>query len=250
MMGLSMDPGKRVTDRYVIEGVLGRGGMGTVVRAFDERLDRHVAMKILRADLAENPVILERFVCEARASSRIRGEHVARVLDVGEMDGQLPFFVMELLEGRDLAAELEAVGPLPIPVAVDYVLQACEALAEAHSHKIIHRDIKPANLFLTRAPDGTPFLKVLDFGISKGVSASTGSLTSQSSVIGSPRYMSPEQMRAARDVDERTDIWSLGVVLYELLSGLPPFSGETLPEICASILTSEPPPIAFRYRGA
>jgi hypothetical protein len=176
---------------------------------------------------------------------KIRGEHVARVIDVGSFESGAPYMVMEHLDGRDLSAVLTERGVLTPADAVDAVLQACEALAEAHALGIVHRDLKPANLFLTRRPDGTPSIKVLDFGISKvtNASASDNAMTKTSAIMGSPLYMSPEQMTASRDVDARTDIWAIGVVLYELLAGRPPFRAETLPEICGLILTMAPPAI-------
>ncbi|HEX7453380.1 MAG TPA: serine/threonine-protein kinase, partial [Polyangiaceae bacterium] len=180
-----------------------------------------------------------------RAAVKIRGEHVARVIDVGAFENGAPYMVMEHLDGRDLSVLLTERGALSPADAVDAVLQACEALAEAHALGIVHRDLKPANLFLTRRPDGTPSVKVLDFGISKvtNASASDNAMTKTSAIMGSPLYMSPEQMTSSRDVDARTDIWAIGVVLYELLAGRAPFRAETLPEICGLILTSAPPAI-------
>jgi serine/threonine-protein kinase len=184
---------------------------------------------------------------EARAAARIRSEHVAKVSDVGTLPDGTPYIVMEYLEGFDLADTLAQRGPLPADEAIELVLQACEALAEAHSLGIVHRDLKPANLFLTHRADGTPCIKVLDFGISKvthpGTSQAEAALTHTTTIMGSPLYMSPEQLRATRGVDLRTDVWALGVILYELLSGEAPFLGPTLPDISVKIAVEPPPPL-------
>jgi eukaryotic-like serine/threonine-protein kinase len=186
-----------------------------------------------------------RFQREARATARLRSEHVVRVSDVGTLDSGAPYMVMEYLEGEDLAALLGRLGPPPIANAVEYLLQACEALDEAHRAGLVHRDVKPANLFLTRRPNGTPCIKVLDFGISKGVQmvSETGSLhiTNTQAVFGSPLYMAPEQMRSASDVDARADIWSLGATLYELLTGRVPFIAGSLINLMFSVANDSPP---------
>jgi serine/threonine protein kinase len=161
--------GELLAGKYRVERVLGEGGMGYVVSAIHEQLEQRVAVKLLVEELAEDPDAVERFLREARASVRIQSEHVARVIDVGELADGAPYLVMEFLSGRDLAQELDARETFEIGVAIDYVLQACEALAEAHALGVIHRDLKPANLFLTHRPDGSPLVKVLDFGISKAL---------------------------------------------------------------------------------
>jgi serine/threonine-protein kinase len=239
--------GTMLADKYRVEKVLGRGGMGVVVAATHVELDQRVALKFLLPDAMENMEVVERFAREARAAVKIESEHVARVIDVGKLEDGLPYMVMEYLNGRDLAALLDDVGKLSVEDALDYVLQACEAIAQAHALGIIHRDLKPANLFVTTRPDGTTSIKVLDFGISKvslsGASPAEMSLTQTAAIMGSPTYMSPEQMRASRDVDPRADIWALGVILYELLTGQPPFVGATMPELCASILKDPPDPV-------
>jgi eukaryotic-like serine/threonine-protein kinase len=235
--------GDLVAGKYRVEEVLGEGGMGVVVCALHLQLDERVAIKFLLPDLLSIPEAVQRFTREARAAVKIKNEHVARVFDVGTLDSGAPYMVMEYLEGDDLAAWLERRGPLPVELAVDFVLEACEALAEAHAIGIVHRDLKPANLFCTRRPDGTPSIKVLDFGISRmtgtGGSAELG-LTKSSIMMGSPCYMSPEQMRTPHDVDFRADIWALGAILHELIVGRPPFPGESLPEVCLKITTAEP----------
>jgi len=234
--------GQILGGKYRVDRVLGAGGMGMVVAATHLQLDERIAIKFLLPEALRNPEAVARFGREAKAAVKIRGEHVARVIDVGTFENGAPYMVMEHLDGRDLAALIHERGPLAPTDAVDAVLQACEALAEAHALGIVHRDLKPANLFMVRRPDGTPCVKVLDFGISK-ITAATGadhSMTKTSAVMGSPLYMSPEQMTASRNVDPRADIWAIGVVLYELLTGRVPFSAETLPEICGLILTAVP----------
>jgi serine/threonine-protein kinase len=217
--------------------------MGVVVSALHLELEERVAVKFLLPEYADNENAAKRFLREARAAARIKSEYVARVIDVGRLETGAPYMVMEYLEGRDLSA-LVSSGPLPIDDAADYVIQACHAMAEAHAAGIVHRDLKPANLFLAQRPDGTRVIKVLDFGISKGAAGgdlSEASLTKTSTMMGSPYYMSPEQMRSARDVDHRTDIWSLGVILFELISGRTPFQGDSLPGLLTSIMTDTPP---------
>ena len=219
-----------------------------VVSAWHIDLQQKVAIKFLHPLLAEREDAVERFLHEARAVVRIESEHVARVLDVGRLEGATPYLVMEFLEGEDLAATLRKRGPFPVQEAVTYLQQACEALAEAHAAGIVHRDLKPANLFLVERGTEARRIKVLDFGISKTTTATDqAKLTSTSVIMGSPIYMSPEQLRSTRDVDDKTDIWALGVILYEMLTGREPFVAQTLPQLCAMILESEPlPPSSLR----
>ncbi|MCA9586129.1 MAG: protein kinase [Myxococcales bacterium] len=232
--------GEVVAGKYKVERVLGAGGMGIVVRAHQVELDRPVALKFLLPQACEAPGAVDRFLREGRAAAKLESEHVARVLDTGTLGGA-PFLVMEYLEGSDLADVLAARGRLPPHEAVAYVLQACEAIAEAHAAGIVHRDIKPSNLFLTRRPDGTPRVKVLDFGISKADGGSRPDLTASAMMMGSPRYMSPEQMVSARDADARTDVWALGVVLFELVTGRPVWDAATVQGLCALIATAPAP---------
>ena len=237
--------GDVLAGKFRIERVLGVGGMGMVVSAMHIHLDERVAIKFLLPEALANAEAVARFGREARAAVKIKSEHVARVIDVGALETGAPYMVMELLRGNDLSVVIRDQGALPVHVAVQYVLQACEALAEAHAIGIVHRDLKPANLFLTARADGSPCIKVLDFGISKVASASgSGSdmgMTRTQSIMGSPLYMSPEQMASSRDVDQRADVWAIGCVLYELMTGRVPFEAETMPQLCTLILHQEPP---------
>ena len=213
--------------------------MGVVVAATHLELGHRVAIKFLRDEMAGNPTIVDRFLREARAVVHLRTEHVCRVTDVGRTSDGAPYIVMELLEGVDLQ-RVVARQPLPPPLATAYVIQACVALAEAHAAGIIHRDLKPANLFVTRRLDGAPLLKVLDFGIAKAMAETGAHLTHTHGALGSPGYMSPEQLQSARDVDVRTDIWALGVTLYQLVSARMPFTGITPAEIAVRVATDPP----------
>jgi len=263
--------GTVVAERYRVERVLGMGGMGVVTAARDlralgagaqepgaspagcaapaaERVEAGlVAIKFMHLSALAQPHALRRFVREAQALIALEGAHVARVLDVGNLASGAPFLVMEYLDGEDLAARLRREGPLPEREAIALTLQATDAIVTAHALGILHRDLKPANLFEARQPDGSTLLKVLDFGISKLThplaAQSDTALTGVAVGLGSPHYMAPEQMIDAAAADERSDIWSLGVVLYELLAGAPPWQGENAVEVCAKVLTLPLPPI-------
>jgi serine/threonine-protein kinase len=240
--------GDVIADKYQLEERLGRGGMGVVYAARHLTLRTRVAVKFLAPVYMEKPEAAARFLREARAAASIQSEHVARVLDVGQLESGALYMVMELLTGDHLGKVVRARGKLPITEAVDLVLQASEAIAEAHALGIVHRDLKPANLFVANKPDGTKVLKVLDFGLSKvtdfqGASEEELSLTGLGLLMGSPFFMSPEQMRNAREVDGRTDVWALGVVLYLLVTGRKPFQGDSITAICASIAADDPPPM-------
>jgi serine/threonine-protein kinase len=238
----SVRPGDVVGGKYRVERVLGAGGMGCVVVARHVRFDDRVALKVLHEDIAERPEIVERFMREGRAARQIRSEHVVQVTDVDLLESGAPYLVMEYLDGSDLAGMLQKRGPLPIDTVLEWVLQASEALAEAHTRGIVHRDLKPANLFLTKRSDGSSCVKVLDFGISKIADPynEAQNLTQTSSMVGTPIYMSPEQLRMAKDVDARADIWSIGVILFELLAGKPPFKADTLAALALMIALDEP----------
>jgi serine/threonine-protein kinase len=239
-LGIKLETGHVLDDRYLLEKVIGEGGMGTVFAARHLELGDIVAVKVLQSDAAittlpeEN---IERFLREARLAVKIKNEHVVRILDVARgKHGSPPYIVMELLEGIDLGDLVRTGGRIRVSDAVDYVLQACEALAEAHALGIVHRDLKSSNLHLSKRVDGSPLIKVLDFGISKAHDEKSDvNLTSTSAVFGSPAYMSPEQIRSAKHVDLRTDVWALNVVLYELLTAELPFVGDTAPAMLASI---------------
>ncbi len=243
--------GETVAEKYRVDRVLGIGGMGIVVAAHHLDLDTPVAIKLLLPQTASNADAVARFSREARAAARIKNEHVTRALDVGKLDDGTPYLVMEYLEGRDLATLLVDAGPLPIEQAVDFVLQASEAIAEAHTLGIVHRDLKPANLFMIQRPDGASWIKVLDFGISKMTDTNSGgmSMTRTSVMFGSPMYMSPEQIRSSRDVGAQADIWALGVILYELITGRVPFDGESLPDLVEHITSGSVPPLASYRAG-
>ncbi|HEU4405780.1 MAG TPA: serine/threonine-protein kinase [Polyangiaceae bacterium] len=238
--------GEVLADRYRIDRLIGSGGMGVVAAATHVTLGSKVAIKILRPEFASLPNAQGRFLREARAAARLRSEHVARVYDVGEREDGTPFMVMEYLEGLDLDAYLLTSGPMPVGVAAALVLQACEALAEAHELGFIHRDLKPSNLFLTQRVGGELCLKLLDFGVSKELSpdptlSPDGARTTRRAVVGSPFYMAPEQALGSRGVDARCDLWALGVILFEALSGRRPFEGVTFAEIATSLANREPP---------
>jgi eukaryotic-like serine/threonine-protein kinase len=245
IFGLDISVGATVAGKYRIEHVLGKGGMGAVVAATHLGLDQTVAIKFLLAHLVENQEVVARFLREARAMVRLRSEHAARVSDVGTLEDGTPYMVMEYLEGSDLAAILTSARSFSVERAVEYVLQACDALADAHAQGIVHRDLKPCNLFLTTRSDGSPLVKVLDFGIAKV----TDQVLTTQQVMGSPPYMSPEQLRSTRDVDARTDIWAIGIILYELVAGRVPFRGETSPATALAIATEEPPELIMPPDG-
>ena len=249
--------GDLLAGKYRVERILGEGGMGVVVAAHHELLDQHVAVKLLYTDIADREA-QSRLLLEARACAKLQSEHVARVVDVDTGADGLPFIVMELLEGADLCQIADSRGALPRWLVVDYVLQALEGLAHAHSRGIVHRDLKPSNLFLTNRPDGTQIIKILDFGISKSTDPNTGEgterkkalqLTGGRAVLGSPPYMSPEQVRSPKTVDARTDIWALGILMYELLTNSMPFGGDEMNETFAQILEKEPQPIRGVVNG-
>lgn len=252
-----LEPGLWIGGKYRLESPIGDGGMGVVWAATHEQLSRPVALKFLLVDKfcqsgPQRSAAIDRFLREGRTAAQLQSEHVVSVLDVGTAgpDGSLPFLVMERLIGTDLEAVLEQRGALPVNDAVDYVLQACEAMAEAHARHIVHRDLKPANLFLTRRIDGSPLIKVLDFGISKQTIAAGDalSLTGTGQIIGSPLYMSPEQFESSKNVDARADVWSLGVIAFALLTGTHPWGEvESVPELIRRVTLQRALPLSH-YR--
>lgn len=246
--------GDVIDGKYRIVEVAGRGGMSVVYRAVHRELDHEVAIKVLSTDAASRSEYVLRLKREARVASLLRGEHVVRVHDIGELpslrvEQRIPYIVMEYLHGSDLAAVLARRGPFAVHLAVECMLQLSEALAEAHAHGILHRDLKPANVFLVDNVVGRPRIKVLDFGISCGATRTcrkdwlkdAPALTDPGVALGTPSYMAPEQMEAARRVDERADIWALGAIFYELLVGKPPYAGKTLPQIFVNVMRSKAP---------
>jgi serine/threonine protein kinase len=242
-MGGRVQPGEVLDDKYAVERMVGEGGTGYVVAAQHLILRRRVALKFLRPELAAHPELGRRFLREAQAAAQMRGDHVARVMDADTLRTGEPYLVMEFLEGQDIAAVLRRCGHLSVSDATAYLIQACEAVGEAHALKVVHRDLKPGNLFLTQGPDGKPWVKVLDFGLSKVLTHDgiLQGLTDSNHVVGSPHFMSPEQIRTPRDVDERTDIWSLGATLFAMLTGHVPFDGRSMIEVCGALLCGPAP---------
>ncbi|WP_394850910.1 serine/threonine protein kinase [Pendulispora brunnea] len=243
--------GDVIAGKFRVERVLAVGGMGVVFAAQHMIMGQRVAVKMLLPDALSVPSAVERFHREAQAAANIRNEHVVRIMDVGHTDTGAPYIVMEFLVGSDLGELIERRKNIPIEEAVDYLLQACEAMADAHRIGIVHRDLKPGNVFLTRRTDHTPLIKVLDFGISKIGEEIMGQkqwqLTRTHVMMGSPLYMSPEQIRNAKTVDRRSDIWSLGIILFELLTGQLPFDGETAISICAQVAADPPIPLRLLH---
>jgi serine/threonine-protein kinase len=241
--------GDVIAGKYKVEKVLGIGGMGVVVAATHVDLRQKVALKFLLPAAATSSELVERFLREARASVRLKGKHVAQVLDVGRLDNGCPYLVMEYLDGHDLSFAIkDAAGPMPVESVATYILHACEGLAEAHALGIVHRDLKPGNLFLTKTLGGHPMVKVLDFGISKtldpiNVEDQISSLTKTEMLLGSPLYMSPEQLRSSKNVDSRADVWAIGAIAYEMLTSKVPFEADSLLELCWKVAQENARPI-------
>ena len=239
--------GDVIAGKYRIDELIEEGGMAFIARATHLGLRKRVAIKLLHPKVLETPAVLARFRREARALAMLRSEHVVRVLDVDELPNHIPYMVLEFLEGEDLGRLLESRGTLPVAEAVSYMLQACDAIIEAHTQGIVHRDIKPANLFLARTQQGGQRIKVIDFGAARTKFAITSdpepSLTRTGLSLGTPGYMAPEQLRGEK-VDKRVDVWALGVSLYELLAGFPPFMGMDQASMVTQVLRTAPAPLS------
>jgi serine/threonine-protein kinase len=248
---MNLPAGTVLAEKYRVSRVIGVGGMGVVVAAEHLGLGSMVAIKIMRPELIGNENIVKRFMFEGKAATRLQSDYVARVLDVGHLTGEgipeggVPYLVMEYLKGHDLSEWVRSGRRFSVHEAVHYVSEAAEALQQAHKAGIIHRDVKPANLFLAQREGAEPSVKILDFGISKLLDEQTEEmgLTKTTAVLGSGLYMSPEQMRSSKNVDQRTDIYALGVCLYELLSGTQPFVAETFSELCVKVNVEDPTPL-------
>lgn len=238
----TLQPGEMLAGKFRVERVVGRGGMGLVIEATNVQLDQKVALKLLTAN-KDDPAAVERFSREARAAARLKSEHVARVYDVGKDATHGPFIVMEMLEGKTLAEVLQQSGRVAVHRAVEYVIDACEGLAEAHARGIVHQDVKPPNLFLVTAADGKPSIKLLDFGIAT-IRTKEREADAKSSLpsAGTPAYLAPEQLRGTATIDHRADIWALGCVLYELLVGERAFRAARFTELVTKILETPPHP--------
>ena len=234
-----IQPGDLLSGKYRVEKVLGEGGMGQVLEAVHVGLDQRVAVKALLPQMLSHKEAVARFTREAKGLAKLNSEHVARVFDVGQVASGQPFMVMEFLEGKDLGDLVDTRGALPVDEAAELALHICAGLAEVHACGIIHRDLKPSNCYVVTRGDGTPCLKLLDFGISKFRGTA---VTRTAAIMGSPGYMSPEQMASTKDVDERADIWGLGATFYEMVTGRPAFVAENAPMLCIKIANESPDP--------
>ncbi len=232
--------GDVIAGKYEVERVIGEGGMGVVVSAMHVELQERVAIKLMLPSLVGHTESATRFAREARATVRIKSEHVARLFDFGKLPDGSPFMVMEYLEGETLAQQLNRTTSIELSRAIDIVIEACAGVADAHRLDIIHRDLKPENLFLARTGDDRVVVKVLDFGISKA-NLKNLSPTRTEGGMGTPAYAAPEQLRCAGDAGPEADVWSLGVVLFELLTGRLPFQAGSFAEMCAAVLTQRAP---------
>ncbi len=234
--------GALIAEKYRVVAIIGRGGMGTVYSAAQVEVDERVAVKVLLESATENEEMVARFVNEAKAAMRIKSEHICKVMDFGRHEGETPYMVMEYLEGKDLG-QIVTEGGTTQDQAIDWFIQAVDGVGRAHALGIVHRDLKPSNLFLAQLSPTESIIKVLDFGISKTTDHGHVSLTATRATLGSPLYMSPEQLRSSKNVDSRADIWSLGVILFELLTGRTPFIGETVGEVFANVIEAKPVPL-------
>lgn len=245
MTNASLAPGTLVLERLRVVRVLGVGGMGAVYEVEHEYTRHRRALKLLHPKLATDRALVERFLRESSAAGRIGNPHIVETYDAGLAPDGSPYLVMELLDGEPLSALLERERQLPVPLACALLSQVCEAVEAAHRVGIVHRDLKPDNLFITRGPAGAPFVKVVDFGISRFDPERTGALelTSTGVMMGTPRYMAPEQLRSAKEVDARADVYALGVILYECLAGRTPYDGATFAELAHQVLGGNAQPL-------
>ena len=243
-------PGTLVASRLRVVRIIGVGGMGTVYEVEHELTKHHRALKILHARAARQPSVVERFVREASAAARVANAHVAETFDAGKLDTGEPYLLMELIDGETLDQRLQRTGTIEVGELTDLVHQACEGVHAAHQAGIVHRDLKPENLIVT-VRDGAPFLKILDFGISKFDSERTGALgiTTEGSVMGTPYYMSPEQVLASPSLDARTDVYSLGVILYECACGVRPYEAQSVEHLAVLIHEGKATPVDVRQPG-
>jgi serine/threonine-protein kinase len=242
-----MQIGDVIDGKYALVRLIGHGGMGSVYEARHVRIGQRVALKFLHSRLGKNPEIVARFVREARAAAAVGSEHIIAINDIGEGPEGAPYLVMELVAGEDLASLIRRTGRLDAARTARIGAQVCRGLKAAHARGIIHRDLKPDNLMLTVREDGTEWVKILDFGVAKfrdALAAGGGQLTGADSFLGTPQYMAPEQFGEAAAVDWRADVYSVGVVLYELLTGTLPFDGRALGELMTRIRTAAAPPLA------
>jgi len=238
--------GRALDGRYVLRARLGEGGMGTVYEAENLLIGRRVAIKVLSPDLARHPDALVRFRREARAAARVQHPNIVEILDMCQTDAGLPYIVMELLDGEDLLAVLSRETRLPAPRAMRIAVQVLRAVRALHRAGVLHRDLKPENVFLTRRGGRSDVVKLLDFGVAHlavGADAASVRLTRSGMCVGTPSYMSPELARGKRDVDVRTDVYSVGVVLYEMLSGRLPHPGDSYNEVLVAVASTAPPPL-------
>ncbi|HMA94446.1 MAG TPA: protein kinase [Polyangiaceae bacterium] len=233
-------PGDKIAGKYRIQRRLGQGGMGMVFLAEHERLGRQVAIKVLHAQLEQREVAMARFEREIRAMAQVSSRHVAQAFDADVLEDGSPFLVMEYLDGRDLRAELKLRRAIPYPEAAGYIVQTCEGVAAVHDVGIIHRDLKPNNLFITHL-DAARCVKVLDFGIVKLLSTADVTMTAENTSVGTPLYMSPEQLNNEREISPCSDVWAMTVVLYELIAGVSPFAADRPGAVVAAIMLEQPP---------
>jgi len=246
-MGIDSDEpslvGTVLAQRYRLISRLGGGGMGEVYRAVNEAVGREVAIKVLRPELVRHRDTVARFVREARAANAVRHPNVVDVLDVATAEDGTPFLVQELLKGHDLSAPLAERGRVSCAEALDWMIPVADAVTAAHAQGLMHRDLKPENVFLAVQPNGSIVPKVLDFGLSRSVDDRSQRVTATGVTMGTPGYMSPEQIIGASTIDVRTDVWALGVMLYELMAGRLPFTAETPGALFLRICTADPQPL-------